>query len=100
MQVSSLGQEDPLEKSESVSCSVVSDSLQLMDCRLPGFSMKFPGRVILERVAIPFFREDPWVRKVAGEGNGNPLHYSCLGNPMDRGAWPATVLRVSKEWGT
>ena len=26
-----------------------------------------------------------------GEGNGNPLHYSCLGNPMDRGAWRATV---------
>ena len=26
-----------------------------------------------------------------GEGNGNPLQYSCLGNPMDRGAWQATV---------
>ena len=26
-----------------------------------------------------------------GEGNGNPLQYSCLGNPMDRGAWRATV---------
>ena len=26
-----------------------------------------------------------------GEGNGNPLQYSCLGNPTDRGAWPATV---------
>ena len=26
-----------------------------------------------------------------GEGNGNPLHYSCLENPMDRGAWWATV---------
>ena len=25
-----------------------------------------------------------------GEGNGNPLQYSCLGNPMDRGAWRAT----------
>ena len=24
-----------------------------------------------------------------GEGNGNPLQYSCLGNPMDRGAWPS-----------
>ena len=29
-----------------------------------------------------------------GEGNGNPLQYSCLGNPMDRGAWQATVHRV------
>ena len=33
-------------------------------------------------------REDP--RKIPGEGNGNPLQYSCLGNPMDGGAWWAT----------
>ena len=32
-----------------------------------------------------------------GEGNGNPLQYSCLGNPMDRGAWRATVHRVTKS---
>ena len=32
-----------------------------------------------------------------GEGNGNPLEYSCLGNPMDRGAWKATVHAVAKE---
>ena len=30
-----------------------------------------------------------------GEGNGNPLQYSCLENPMDRGAWQATVPGVS-----
>ena len=30
--------------------------------------------------------------------NGNPLQYSCLENPMDRGAWWATVLRVAKSW--
>ena len=30
-------------------------------------------------------------------GNGNPLHYSCLGNPMDRGTWQATVHGVTKE---
>ena len=35
-----------------------------------------------------------------GEGNGNPLHYSCLGNPMDRGAWQATVHGVTKESDT
>ena len=33
-----------------------------------------------------------------GGGNGNPLQYSCLGNPMDRGAWRATVHRVAKNW--
>ena len=32
-----------------------------------------------------------------GEENGNPLQYSCLGNPMDRGAWQATVHAVTKE---
>ena len=32
-----------------------------------------------------------------GEGNGNPLQYSCLENPMDRGAWQATVHGVAKS---
>ena len=32
-----------------------------------------------------------------GEENGNPLQYSCLGNPMDRGAWPTTVHGVTKR---
>ena len=31
-------------------------------------------------------------------GHGNPLHYSCLENPMDRGAWQATVHRIAKSW--
>ena len=31
-------------------------------------------------------------------GHGNPLQYSCWGNPMDRGAWQATVHAVSKSW--
>ena len=35
-----------------------------------------------------------------GEGNGNLLQYSCLGNPMDRGAWWATVYGVTKELDT
>ena len=32
-----------------------------------------------------------------GEGNGNPLQYSCLGNPMDRGAWRAAVHGVTQS---
>ena len=35
-----------------------------------------------------------------GEGKGNPLQYSCLGNSMDREAWRATVHRVTKESDT
>ena len=33
-----------------------------------------------------------------GEGNGNPLQYSCLENPMDGGTWQATVHAVAKSW--
>ena len=33
-----------------------------------------------------------------GEGNGNPLQYSCLENPRDRGAWWATVYGVAQGW--
>ena len=35
-----------------------------------------------------------------GERNGNPLHYSCLENPTDRGAWRAIVYGVTKESDT
>ena len=35
--------------------------------------------------------------KRAGEGNGNPLQYPCLENPVDRGAWWATVHDVAKS---
>ena len=36
-------------------------------------------------------------RSLGGE-NGKPLQYFCLGNPMDRGAWQATVHEVKKSW--
>ena len=36
-------------------------------------------------------------RRSAAEGNGNPLQYSYLGNPMDKGAWQATVPGMAKE---
>ena len=39
----------------------------------------------------------PGLGRSSGEGNGNPLQYSCLGNPMDRGAWWVTVYGVAKE---
>ena len=42
----------------------------------------------------------PGSRRSPEGGNGNPLQYSCLGNPMDRGAWWATVLGVEKESDT
>ena len=39
----------------------------------------------------------PGLGRSPGEGNGNPLQYSCLGNPMDRGAWWATVHGATKS---
>ena len=38
----------------------------------------------------------PGLGRSPGGGNGNPLQYSCLENPMDRGAWRATVHKVVK----
>ena len=42
--------------------------------------------------SIPGFGRSP------GEGNGNPLQYSCLENPMDGGTWEATAHEVMKSW--
>ena len=39
----------------------------------------------------------PGLGRFPGEGNGNPLQYSCLENPMDGGAWWATVHGVAKS---
>ena len=39
----------------------------------------------------------PGLGRSPGEGNGNPLQYSCLENPMDRGAWWATVHGIAKS---
>ena len=39
----------------------------------------------------------PGLGRSLGEGNGNPLQYSCLGNPMDRGAWWAAVRGVTES---
>ena len=40
----------------------------------------------------------PGLGRSPGAGRGNPLQYSCLENPMDRGAWWATVHGVTKSW--
>ena len=50
---------------------------------------------------LPTMRERlgliPGSGRSPGEGNGNPLQYSCLENPMDRGAWWATVHGITKS---
>ena len=63
----------------------------------------FPGEVSDKEPACQCSRcwrhgFDPWVRKIPGGGHGNPLQYSCLENPMDRGGQWATVHTVAKSW--
>ena len=64
--------------------------------------MGFPGGSVLTNPpAIAGDAGDmnsvPGLGRSPGEGNGNPLQYSCLGNPMDRAAWWATVHGVTKS---
>ena len=101
------------ESEVSQSCPTLRDS---MNCSLPGSSFHgiFQARV-LEWVAIAFSElsskesacqaGDPVSisesGRYPGEGNGNLLQYSCLKNPMDRGAWQvlaATVHGATKSW--
>ena len=62
--------------------------------------MGFPGGSVVKNppanagdAGLSLGWEDP-----LGEGNGNPLQYSCLGNPMDREDWQATIHEVTKSW--
>ena len=63
---------DPLVHSGSVGKESAYNAGDHLQCRRPKFN--------------------PWIRKIpgSGEANGNPLQYSCLENPMDRGVWRAT----------
>ena len=68
---------------------------------LPWFSHTVGGSVVKNLLAIAGDAGSiPGLGRSPGERNGNPLQYSCLGNPMDRGAWWATVRGVAKELDT
>ena len=64
--------------------------------------MGFPGGACKELPASAGDTVDegsiPGSGRSPGGGNGNPLQYSCLKNPMDRGAWQAAFHRVTKSW--
>ena len=61
--------------------------------------MDFPGSSVVKNLPANAGNGGliPGSGRSLGEGNGNPLQYSCLGKPMDRGAWWATVHGVAKE---
>ena len=56
--------------------------------------MGFPGGTVVKN---PANARDAGSERAPGEGNGKLLQYFCLGNPMDRGAWQATVHGVAKS---
>ena len=61
--------------------------------------MDFPGGSEVKASAcnVGDLGSIPGLGRSPGEGKGNPLQYSCLENPMDRGAWWATVHGVAKS---
>ena len=83
-QVQSLGPEDPLEK-ETAAHSSIFPKLHMM-----AQMMKSSACNAGDPRSIPGLGRSP------GKGNGSLLQYSCLGNPMDRGAWRAAVYGVAK----
>ena len=54
-----------------------------------GFPAGVGGKELQETQETHRGEFDPLLVKIPGEGNGNPLQYSCLENSMDRGAWQA-----------
>ena len=108
----SLGQECPLEKGLAAQSSVPSclenphGQRRLVGHSLtPLFSsyLGFPGGSRRKEPTCQCRRckrhgFSPWVGRTPGGGHGNPLQYSHLENLMDRGAWCATVQRVTKSW--
>ena len=59
--------------------------------------MGFPKQEYWSRVPVPSPGLKLNIQKTKGEGNGTPLQYSCLENPMDGGAWCAAVHGVAKS---
>ena len=64
-----------------------------------GFTQGFQGGLVVKNPLAIVGDEGsvPGLGRSPGEGNGNPLQYSCLESPMNRGAWWATVHGITKE---
>ena len=106
MQFPSLGQEDPLEEGMATHSSTLAwkipwteepGGLQPLGSQTTRHTWSFlactPAQV-KDRTRIPNLGSH---KGLAGEGNGTPLQYSCLENPMDGGAWWAAVHGVAKS---
>ena len=85
-------------------------NLQMQNCGYGELMMRLEHPQILVSVVVPGGSDNkepdcnagdlgsiPGLGRSPGEGNGNPLQYSCLENSMDGGAWQATVHGVAKS---
>ena len=79
------------QKEEALATSEIYGSLMWLQGFPGGSVVKNPPANAGDTDSIPGAGRSP------GEGNGNPLQYSCLENPMDRGAWWATVHGVTES---
>ena len=115
--VQSLGWEDPLEKGMVIYSSILAwripwkeelgvlQSMRSQSIRhnwVTNIALHF--QFLIGGLVVKKLPANAWdtgsIRasgRTPGVGNGNPLQYSCLGNPMDRGTWRATVHGVAKE---
>ena len=96
--VRSLGWEDPLEKEMATHSSTLAWKIPWME---ETGRLQSMGSLAQRLKCLPAMWET-WVRSLGredspGEGNSNPLQYSCLENPMDGGAWWATVHGVTQS---
>ena len=116
MQVQSLGQEDPLEESIATHSSI--PAWRIPRTEEPGWlqsmgSQKVRHDEATKQSSVGFLSGStvknpstkagdtgsvPELRKSNGERNSNPLQYSCLENPTDRGAWRTTVHGIPESW--
>ena len=115
-QINSLSLGHQIFSSVQFSHSVMSDSCELIDCSTPGFPVhhQLPE---LAQTHVHILTYTPMVKNlpanardvrnmgsIPGSGrspggeHGNPLQYSCLENPMNRGAWQDAVHRITKSW--
>ena len=78
---------------------IFADELVLGGCNYLGFLYSFPGGSDGKESAcnVGDLGLIPWLGRSPGEGNGNPLQYSCLKSLMDGGAWQATVRVVAES---
>ena len=91
IQVQSLGREEPLEKEMAPHSSTLAWKIPWMEER--GGLQSMGSRRVGHDWGLHFH----FLLLCIGEGNGNPLQCSCLENPMDGGAWWATIHGVAKS---